>query len=299
MLAQSVCQWLILCHFVACPYGHERSNCLRLRLFGRLSNPSNRHSGCPPAKFARRNVTRRSFEQRPARRIGHGQPASVCRCKSKSPIGPSGNRTGGPKFASRPHDNRDWIVLDDPAPLAPMVETCKIVGTHDPDEVDAGIERPHRFQRVSRESGSQFTLQVGHHQPGMPGAPVRSLHPLRHRSRRIRLERVARRDQPPDLVQPAPFERLQRDVKMARMRGIERPPEQSDSHARERERYSRSHQGTAALDQNERTRVLTERIRCRSALTELEQCSAGAEGELLHFGMLMNVSAIVAIRQNR
>ena len=62
----------------------------------------------------------------------------------------------------------------------------------------------------------------------MPHQRPRRRHPLRQGRGRVALQRVARADQPPDLIQPQPLQRLARQMHMAGMGRIEGPAQQAD-----------------------------------------------------------------------
>ncbi len=193
----------------------------RIRVVIRYSSVRGKSSRRVVANSARRDLERRSFQQGPAGRFRQSQSTRIRRRKPESPIRPRSNRTRGPQFLVRARNNRHRKILENPAPVIPQMEPDKVVGSHDPDEPDPRIHRSQCVQGFRRESGSQFKLKVGHQQSGMQGASACSLHPLRNRRRRVPLERIARRDQPPDPIEPAPLQSLQRDVKVAGMWRIE------------------------------------------------------------------------------
>ncbi len=193
----------------------------RIRVVIRYSSVPGDSARRVVANSARRDLDRRSFQHGPAGRFRQSQFSRIRRREPESPIRPRGHRTRGPQSLVRARDNRHRKILENPAPVIPKMEPDQVVGSHDPDEPDPRIHRSQCVQGFRRESGSQFKLEVGHQQSGMRGTSACRRQPLRNRRRRVPLERIARRDQPPDPIEPAPFQCLQRDVKMAGMRRIE------------------------------------------------------------------------------
>ena len=133
-----------------------------------------------------------------------------------------------PRPRQHPHRHRPQDI----APAVPAVELHQIVRPHQPDEGHARIDRPQPLHRVGRGARAQPRLQRGDLHPRVPHHRPRPRHPVGHRRRLPRLQRVAGGDQPPDLIQPKPLHRLARDMGMPLMRRIERPAQQADDHAR-------------------------------------------------------------------
>jgi hypothetical protein len=65
-----------------------------------------------------------------------------------------------------------------------------------------------------------MVLQIGYMDTAIPYRCSGSAQATRQFRRRIRLERIARRDQPPHSIKPEAFQRLHSDMNMACMRRI-------------------------------------------------------------------------------
>ena len=137
----------------------------------------------------------------------------------------------GPRHRSirigMPLENRNRAGGEDRPPVPPARQLGQVVGAHQPDEpVPGPCGQP--AQRVGGVAGAEPRLQRQHPQARVTGDRRRPGHALgQRRHAGLGLERVLRRDQPPDLVQLQPLQRLQADVAVAGVRRIERAAEQA------------------------------------------------------------------------
>jgi hypothetical protein len=120
--------------------------------------------------------------------------------------------------------------------MTPVVKIWQSVASEQPNEPVAGVpglQFPHRINGVACPSagfevadadGGAARLLFGRRETGFEGRHILS----------ALLERVARRDQPPDLVEPEFAHGGQADVPVPAMRRIERAAEEADArHARQ------------------------------------------------------------------
>ncbi len=108
----------------------------------------------------------------------------------------------------------------------------EIVSAHDPDEVHTGNAAAQMDDRVDSVSGADDSFEtadvdariVGDIKRGV-GALGKAMQPA------VVLERIARRQQPPDAIELQALDRKQADGAMRRVRRIERTAEQAYAHA--------------------------------------------------------------------
>ncbi len=119
--------------------------------------------------------------------------------------------------------------------MPPVMKFGHSIGAHQPDESLVRIALPKSFHGIDRVSRAFLPFEVAHADPRA----------LRNRLCRgeavlerghvlgVRLERVARRHQPPDLVEAERVHRGQADAPVAAVRRVERAAEEADpSHRR-------------------------------------------------------------------
>ena len=163
--------------------------------------------------------------------------------RRRSPIRPVTRLTCGPDEAPQPRhcrsgsghliiagarDHGNHNIPRDLPPVAPAVELGEIVGPHQPDEAAARIAALQPAKGVDRVARAELALDRGRADrraarlfAGRGEAGGERGHSLGG------LERVARRNQPPDLVESQCVDREQTDRAMAAMRRVERAAEQS------------------------------------------------------------------------
>jgi hypothetical protein len=91
---------------------------------------------------------------------------------------------------------------------------------------------PERAERVGGIAGAEQGLDVGDPEAGVARQPARAGQALgKGRHALLLLERILGRDQPPDLVEAEPAQRLQADLEMTLMGRIERAAQQPDLEA--------------------------------------------------------------------
>ncbi len=150
--------------------------------------------------------------------------------RAQSPRRPSGQRAmivGGARH------NGKCRVPDDVHPAPPARQLLQIVGAHQPDERGARKTPPQCAQRIVGETRRQMPFDVGGDHPRPKPArgrkPARARQPCRERGHAVfRLQRVARRHQQPDLLQPKPPHRRPHDIQMPGMCRIEAAAKEAD-----------------------------------------------------------------------
>ena len=125
--------------------------------------------------------------------------------------------------------NRDRHPCGNLLPGPPMVEGCKVIRSHQPNEFmtcKPALQKPDRLHRVAQP--------VTFFEPKYVQSRVLR-HGLRQRKTQFVIsqilglfEGVLRRDQPPDFIEIEPLQRFERDMQMARMGRIERAAEKTD-----------------------------------------------------------------------
>lgn len=157
----------------------------------------------------------------------------------RSPIGPITRLACGPDEAPQPSHGRSgqgFIVIPRTGdygnhympgyapPVFPAVELGEIVRSHDPDKPPFRIASDQLFQRFHGVARAQVALDSGRPNPCTPRHfPGRFQPRLQRRHIPGALfQRVAGRNQPPDLVQPECIEREQADPSMSAMGRVER-----------------------------------------------------------------------------
>ena len=135
----------------------------------------------------------------------------------------------GSAIIARTRDNRNRHGAGDAAPVTPAMELREIIAAHQPDEAHFGIAPAQRPQGIDGEHRAQFALDRGGPDRCAPGLPAGRGEPHREgRHAGCGFERIARRNQPPHLIQPKGLAREQADPAMAAVRGIEAPAEKPD-----------------------------------------------------------------------
>ena len=141
-------------------------------------------------------------------------------------------RLGAPPGRARPVDHGDRHLVCDADPILPAMKLAEIIGSHQPDEANARAARFQKIDRVGGEARADISFEARDVDAGMtsdrPGGCDTLL--LAWQAMNV-LERIAGRDQPPDAVEPQPFQGNLREKKVPLMRRIERAAEQSDPHA--------------------------------------------------------------------
>ncbi len=139
-----------------------------------------------------------------------------------------GAREGG-TIIPRTGDYRNRHESSDAAPVFPPMELGQIVGPHEPDEATFRIAPNQFFERVHGEARAQFALDRGDADRRPAGLPPRRKHPRgKRRHPGFRLQRIARRDHPPDFVEPQRLGREKADAAVPAMGWIEAAAEQAD-----------------------------------------------------------------------
>ena len=187
--------------------GVRRSSCSGMARPPRQRHP--RPSAAAGPDRGRGGRMRAEADEHPGRRRRRGH---LGRARLRQPD--AGERARGltrqrPVRIGMALEDRNGAAVQDPPPVPPARQLEEVVGTHQPYEAMA---RPpaETLQRVDGETGSEPGLE--RHGPACAGAgsdgrrapPARPEAPCRHG----RLQRILRRDQPPDLVQTEALQRL-------------------------------------------------------------------------------------------
>ena len=200
----------------------------------RLSDPARRRASTGRRRLSRANARRRSgmrarMQKHPrGRRHRRDRPCPRLR---HSTLGKNTRRARDQRRfrIGWPGKNRNGNQPEDAPPVLPLADLHEIVRSHQPDEPTLRKARQQERQRVGRMRGAEPPLDVGHADARMPGDPCRRLQPFLERRRVARaLQRVLRRQHPPDFVEAQPLQRQQRDVPVSLVGRVERAAEQPD-----------------------------------------------------------------------
>jgi len=103
------------------------------------------------------------------------------------------------------------------------VEIGQIVSAHDPDELAGGIAAHESGEHIDGVAGAELPLDRGRADSRMAGDALgrREACGERRHVARLVLERIAGRDEQPEIVETKRFDRTERDAAMPRMAGIE------------------------------------------------------------------------------
>src|SRR5216684_1278595 len=115
-------------------------------------------------------------------------------------------------------------------PSGPMAELREIVSAHQPDETGASEAALEDAQRVGGIARTQPRLDIGDLDARIVDDGCGGSDALDQRGHAAhRLQRVLRRDEPPDLVEAEAAQRLAADMQMAAVGRVERAAEQADA----------------------------------------------------------------------
>jgi len=111
-----------------------------------------------------------------------------------------------------------------------VTELREIVGTHQPDEASPRKAAFQRAQRVGGVTRAQPRLDIGNPDALVADDRRGGCDAVGERRHAVdRLQRILRRDEPPDLVELEMAQRLAADVQVAAMGRVERAAEQADT----------------------------------------------------------------------
>ena len=107
-------------------------------------------------------------------------------------------------------------------PVSPAMKRDEIVGSHQPHKIDRSEAPLEKADGVDSVGAAPSAFEAGNDDPTMLRNLARCSHALAEIGQTTRLfERIARANQPPDLVQPKPLDRGEADLAMALMGWIE------------------------------------------------------------------------------
>lgn len=112
------------------------------------------------------------------------------------------------------------------------MKSTQVVSPHQPDEIIVWVPL---FQLTYERHGvlnPPATLHITHHHPRRSDGAADRLKPGFIASSLVPLDRVLRRDKPPDSIQTEPSHGRYGDMHMSAMNRVETAAEQSDRHAR-------------------------------------------------------------------
>ena len=151
-----------------------------------------------------------------------GQPAACM-----APCRLSGQRF---QMIGRPVKNRNGNYMKQFLPIPPCGQLDQIVGTHEPDEADAGKVPDQGLEGLHGVDGPERGLDGSRQDSGVPGAGPGVGQALgQGRGAPARLQGVLGRDQPPDPVQPEPPQGLARDFQVPLVGRVEGAAEEPDA----------------------------------------------------------------------
>lgn len=135
---------------------------------------------------------------------------------------------------TRPRQDRERNHADEIGPAPPPLHLGQAVRSHQPDKPNMREKPFQAHQRIYRIARAQPAFDIGSHQFPAPDTPNTRPHPrqsLRQRGHaRNWLERVARRNKEPDLIQPQLAQCPAGQLDMAFMHRVERPAQQAHTH---------------------------------------------------------------------
>lgn len=135
---------------------------------------------------------------------------------------------------TRSWQNRERNHADQIGPAPPPPHLGQPVRPHEPDKPHMREKPFQARQRIDRIACADMALDIGCNQPARAQPPQARPHPgqpLRQRRHARRgLERIARRDQEPDLIKPELAQRPAGQLDMAFMHRVERSPQQAHAH---------------------------------------------------------------------
>jgi len=135
-----------------------------------------------------------------------------------------------PERIGWPGENRNGDGTEQRLPGFPGRHLDQVVRADEPYEGQIRVMALQRADRVDRVARAETTLDIGNPNARMAGDHSRRGHPLLQPGHAFRrLERVLRRDEPPDLVQAEAAQRDNTDMPVPVMGGIEGSAEQPDA----------------------------------------------------------------------
>ncbi len=117
----------------------------------------------------------------------------------------------------------------DLAPVFPAMKLRQIVSAHQPDKPRFRTNCLQRDDRLSRIARPRMGLKITDLDARVIHQRLCRCHPPLKRRWSVILQRIARTDQPPDLIQPEPLHRLKCDVHMTTVRRIKRSSQKADN----------------------------------------------------------------------
>jgi hypothetical protein len=123
-------------------------------------------------------------------------------------------------------------MADEREPSAPARQLLQVVGAHQPDEPSSGKLPQQTAQRIDGIARAEHCLDRAGNDTAPIGEAARGCQPLiEWRHAPLCLQRIARRHQQPDLIEPQTTPCHVDNVAMSRVRRIERTTEKADAHA--------------------------------------------------------------------
>ena len=127
-------------------------------------------------------------------------------------------------------DNRNWNQPCDVAPPLPTTEMAKIIGTHQPDEMDAGAATFQIRNRLISISGANRRLNRRDFDAWMLTNLPRRFEALCKRRQFPRIfQRIGRAHKPPDAMELETAQRQKARLSMSGVRRIEAAAEQANA----------------------------------------------------------------------
>lgn len=182
-----------------------------------------------PANCGRRFRAEAGVQKHPSRQGSRREPPSVPGVHPGAPEATCRKTGQRPVRIGSAGEDRNRHGVKDSRPTPPPGDLQEIVGTHDPHETPARVAALQLEERVGGVDRAEPGLEVRSFDAGMVGDLGRHRQALgKGRHAPAGLQRVLRRYEPPDLVQPQEVDRQEADMAMAVMGGIERAAEEAD-----------------------------------------------------------------------
>ena len=129
-----------------------------------------------------------------------------------------------------PGKNRNGHQSEDASPILPLADLHEVIRSHQPDKAAFREARQQQCERVGGMRRSEPSFDVRHADAGVHRDASGGLQSFVERGSVAGvLQRVLRRQHPPDFVEPQPLQGKKRNMPMPLMGRVEGPTKQADS----------------------------------------------------------------------
>lgn len=171
------------------------------------------------------------IDKTPGWRCGPRKTLALAALQAGRPIDPCSRGQARRNPGAWTGQNANWNALHYVVPVLPLVKARQVVSPHEPNKPNPWIKNTQGAQGFGSVACPELGFEVGHRDTGVPHDLPGGSHPARQGCGRVLFQRIAGRHQPPELIQPEPFERCMADIHMPLMGGIKGPSQQTNCHA--------------------------------------------------------------------